>query len=341
MGVQEFSIPQDVHLLGMRDTNVRLEYPKNGRLLLGTTTNVQQSGSLSLRDLVCPMEISVVCHDLAVPRKFIDCLRCRSLDHPDRVRPFALFFNRTVGMNNEWKFIGRTETIYYDECHRFTTRLKVDLRSSVVLGQEIRVEIYSQLNQSRRIEDQLFLGVARCSLEDIITEHRIRREIPLVSPRLPNPGSVVLSADVVKPSAKLRSFCIKLSVSSKVKGRHRLFYVLSRKMYGGDYAAVYRSEVIGGKDGRFLAFCRDTQQVPVDKVMRLELFQYSSRTPHIPLGFVQTSVENLKALERKDDLPWWPLTDGDGSKVMHVGRVMLFDSIIQSRKLEFNVRVTM
>lgn len=341
MGVQEFSIPQDVHLLGMRNTSVRLEYPKNGRLLLGTTTNLQQGGSLSLRDLGYPMEISVICHGLAGPRRFSDCLRCRSLDHPDRVRPFALFFNRTVGMNNEWKFIGRTETIYYDECHRFTTRLRVDLRSSVVLGQEIRVEIYSQLNKSKRIEDQLFLGVGRCSLEDIITERGIRREIPLVSARFPNPGSVALSADVVKPSAKLESFCVKLSVSSKVKGRHRLFYVLSRKMHGGDYAAVYRSEVIGGKDGRFLALRRDTEQVPVDKVMRLELFQYSSRRPHIPLGFVQTTVGNLKALERMDNLPWWPLSDSDGSKVMHVGRVMLFDSVIQSGKLEFNLRVTM
>lgn len=324
--------------------SIRLRYPKSSRLLLGTTTNIQQPGFLKALETRYPLELSIECHNLHTPPRLLTRLSPRT--HPDRtrhIRPFALFFYRNGGVASPWELIGRTETVLYDDYHRFVTKLKVCCATQEDRRKELRVEVYDRRTKSDRTDDQTFVGAGQCSLEDIISQPLLRREIKLESMRVSNPGTVVISADAIKPCVETQRLCMHVDMASITKGQHRVFFVLSRQLQSGDYTAVYRSEVLGKDEKKFRPVVRDVAAITAgveDKLLRLEIFQYASRGAHTRLGFMQTSVDKLRKAARHSRLLWWPSTTCDGDSVIEIGRIVVLDSVVANGDLQLRLRVT-
>lgn len=324
--------------------SIRLQYPKSSRLLLGTTTNIQQPGFLKALETRYPLELSLEGHDLVPPPRLLPRLAMRGrADRRRLLRPFAVFFYRNGGVNSPWELIGRTETIIYDEYHRFVTKLKVCCATPEDRRKELRVEMYDRRTNSDHIEDQTFVGAAQCSLDDIISEPLLRREIRLESSRVVDPGRVVISADAIRPTPETHKMILNVDMASVTKGGHRVFFVLSRQLQSGDYTAVYRSEILGRDEKKFKTVVRDVSAITAgvdDKLLRLELFQFNGRAAPIRLGFMQTSVDKLKKTGRGSRLLWWPSAICDGDSVIEVGRIVLIESGKVDGNLKFRLRVT-
>lgn len=325
--------------------SIRLQYPKSSRLLLGTTTNIHQPGFLKALETRYPLELSVDCYDLTPPARLLSRLSMRPrTDRKYNLRPFAVFFYRNGGSNTPWELIGRTETVLYDDCHRFVTKLKVCCATAQDRRKELRVEVYHRRTKSDHIDAQLFIGATHCTLEDIISEPLLRRELRLDSCRTGYPGRIVISADAIRPASDFDKLALYLDFSSDFKNNYRVFFVLSRQLQSGDYTAVYRSEILNRDERRFRPVIRDVSAITAgvdDKLLRLELFQYNPRGAHVRLGFMQTSVDKLKKTGRGSRLLWWPSVSSEvGEHVLEVGRVVLLDSAADGDTIKFRLRIT-
>lgn len=327
--------------------SIRLQYPKSSRLLLGTTTNIQQPGFLKALETRYPLELSLECVDLTAPPRLLPRLvvvRSRS-DRKTSLRPFAVFFYRQGGTTTPWELIGRTETVTNDDHHRFVTKLKVCCATLEDRRKELRVEVYDRRTMSDHIDDQLFIGAAQCTLEDIISEPLLRRELRLDACRTANAGRIVISADAIRPTTDFNKLALNVDFASETKGKHRVFYVLSRQLQSGDYTAVYRSEILGREEKRFRTMLRELCAITAgvdDKLLRLELFQFHARGTHRRLGFMQTSVDKLKKTGRGNRLLWWPSVSSvhGNDNILEIGRVVLVDSSVDRDTLKFRLRVT-
>lgn len=311
--------------------SIRLQYPKSSRLLLGTTANLQQPGFLKALETNYPLELSLSCDSLTPPPKLFP--------FPRPLRPFAMFFYRDTPLT-PWELIGRTETVLHDVQHRFVTKLKVCCATSADRAKVLRVEVYDRRTRSERVEDQIFLGAAECTLEDIIAEPLLRRRMRLVSGRVTDPGWVTLAADVVRPVAGSGKIVMNVDMSSITKGTSRVFYVLSRQGFGGEYTPLYRSEVLGKAEKRFKPLTREVGAVTAgvdDKLLRIELFQWG-KGGSVRLGFVQTSLDKLRNTEVNGGLLWWPCGSGEGR--IEIGRVVLIEKDAVGKVLKFRLRVT-
>lgn len=325
--------------------SIRLQYPKSSRLLLGTTTNIQQPGFLKALETRYPLELSLECHDLTTPPRLLPRLPGRNrADRKWTLRPFAVFFYRNGGSTTPWELIGRTETILYDAYHRFVTKLKVCCATPEDRRKELRVEVYDRRSKSDHIDDQVFIGASQCSLDDIISEPLLRRDLQLECIRTAHPGRIVISADAIRPTVDYHKMTINVDMASVTKGNHRVFYVLSRQLQSGDYTAVYRSEILEREEKKFKPVMRDVSAITAgveDKLLRMEFFQYNGRGAHTRLGFMQTSVDKLKKTGRGSRLLWWPSADcEEGDNLIDVGRIVLLDSELSDGHLKFRLRVT-
>lgn len=313
------------------EPSIRLQYPKSSRLLLGTTANLQQPGFLKALEVNYPLELSLSCDSLANPPKFF------SFSRP--LRPFAMFFCRDHP-SNEWELIGRTETVTYDIHYRFVTKLKVCCATPADRSKVLRVEVYDRRTKSERMTDQLFVGAAECQLEDIISEPLLRKRMKLQSGRVSEPGWITLAADIVRPVEGEGKIALGMEISSITKGSGRVFYVLSRQGFCGEFTPVYRSEVLGKTEKRFKLFVRDTVAVTAgleDKLLRVEIFQWGKNGP-LRLGFVQTSLEKLRQSQLYSGLLWWPCEGGEGA--IEIGRVVVTEKELGDNASRFGLRVT-
>lgn len=331
--------------------SIRLQYPKSSRLLLGTTTNIQQPGFLKALETRYPLELSLECFDLNPGYRILPRLTGRPRgDRRWLLRPFAVFFYRNDESETSWELIGRTETILYDDYHRFVTKLKVCCATMEDRRKELRIEVYDRRTKSDDIDQHTFIGATQCVLDDIISEPLLRKELNLDSCRVSDPGRVIISADAIRPSLGVQKLSLSVDLASccfanLTKSQYyRVFYVLSRQLQSGDYTAVYRSEIVTRDGGRkFHPITRDVSAITAgvdDKLLRLELFQFNHRGPHTRLGFVQTSVDKLMKTTRGSRLLWWPSASSDDVDIIDINRVILLDSSAENGHVKFRLRVT-
>lgn len=317
-------------------TSIRLQYPRSSRLLLGTTANIHQPAFFKALETRHPLEISLECHALTPPLSIFGRVSRSNL------RPFALFFYR-ASPSDEWKLIGRTETVAHDLLHRFVTKLKVCCATMTDRMKMLRVEIYHHRIKGEQMADQLFIGSAQCTLDDIISEPLLRKQLRLESAKTAEPGSAILSADAIRPSDSSVKFALHVDMASVTKGNHRVFFVFSRQMQSGDYTPIYRSEVLGKDEKKFKPLVRELCAVTTgvdDKLLRLEVFQFAQRGAHTKLGFMQTSVDKLRTTKAHASLLWWPATSSDDDAVIEIGRVVVIEACVEKALLRFRLRVT-
>ena len=202
------------------------------------------------------------------------------------------------------------------------------------------MELYDRRSPNAPDEHQFFLGAAQCVLEDIVSEPLLRKEVALQSIKHLNPGSVIISAEAIRPGDGTL-LCIQLEVAPVTKMGSSMYFVLSRQLQSGDFTPVYRSEILGKNEHKFEDMNRDLAAVTggcEDKLLRIELYQWN-RGASKKIGFAQTTVRKLCETRRGGKLLWWP-GGSDVNRTVQVGRVMLTDCAMEDTTVMFRLRVT-
>lgn len=325
------------------NAEVRLQYPRNSRLLLGSLANVKQPGFLKALQTEYPVELSIECRDMVGARA--RGLIGRRPRFPVDLRPFAVFFFKAGGAGNPWQLIGRTETVLHDEFCRFVAKVKLSCPTAEERAKEIRVELFNQRTTSGLLKEQQFLGAVESSVEAISAEPLFRKELELQKSRALDACMMVLSADIIRPSLVAEKFTMNVDFSSITKGAARVFYVLSRQLPSGDFTPVYRSEILAPEQKRFASMTRQVDALTAgieDKLLRLDLYQMVGRKGVcLKLGFLQTSLKKMAMLESNKSLLWWPATnETEHPDFVEIGRVVMLETDTGDNHYRFLLRVT-
>jgi len=350
------------------NTEITLSYPRNQRLLLGTHSNLTAPGFHKAMQNDYPVEISIEVHDLTGPR--LRGLLGRRAKFPCEIHPFAVFLfkscapgsssfssssqdstanninNNNGGGEAVWQPIGRTETILYDDYIRFVAKVKLIVPNTQDRMREMRIELFNQLNGTGLLKDQQFLGAINCSVESIVSEPLFRREVPMKTSRDLEACSMILSADIIRPSIAPSKVTLNVDFSSITKGAAKCFYVMSRQLPSGDFTPVYRSEILDSDQKKFASMTRLVDALTAgvdDKLLKLEFYQAtkSRKNQCVKLGFLQTSLRKMKAMKWNQSLLWWPaVNDGNHPDFVQVGRVVMLENEIADDHSRFLLRVT-
>lgn len=327
----------------MAPKSIQLNYPKN-RLLLGTMTNMQQEnlGVHKALDIQYPLELSFDCTNLPHRQRWL------SRRTVPELRPFAIIYFKNPS-GGPWELIGRTETVFYDEYTRFVTKLKLSCATSQDRLKRIRVVVYDRRTASEGLREQRLIGSVECHLEDIVSQPLLSKTMPITSAETGGHtpqglGSVILSADVIRPVARDIMIRFNIEVASQAKGTKRMFFVLSRQIRSGAYTAIYRSEIMPSTTNRFAPVSRAIGAITAgveSKLLHIELYQYDPRgVAHIKLGFMQTTVAKLRDDSMTARQLWWPSAVSGIDDVVEVGRVMMTERDLNEDMLSFRFRFT-
>lgn len=327
----------------MAPKSIQLNYPKN-RLLLGTMTNMQQEnrGVLKALDIQYPLELSFDCANLPHRQRWL------SRRAVPELRPFAIIYFKNPS-GGPWELIGRTETVFYDEYTRFVTKLKLSCATSEDRMKRIRVVVYDRRTASEGLREQRLIGSVECHLDDIVSQPLLSRTLPISSAETGRHapqglGSVILSADVVRPVSRDVAITFNIEIASRCRRNCAMFFVLSRQIRSGAYTAIYRSEVMSSSNNRFAPVSRAIGAITAgveSKLLHVELYQYDPRrVAHIKLGFMQTTVAKLRDDSMTARQLWWPSAVSEADDVVEVGRVMMTERDLKEDMLSFRFRFT-
>lgn len=322
---------------------VRLQYPRNSRLLLGSLANVKQPGFLKAMQTEYPVELSIECSEILGAR--VRGLLGRRARFPTDLRPFAVFFFKEAGLGRSWQLIGRTETVLYDEYLRFVAKIKLACPTPEDRAKEFRIELFNQLTPSGMLKEQQFLGWVESSIDAIVAEPLFRKEYCVQKSRDLDMCQMVVSADLIRPSLVPARCTINVDFSSITKGAARVFYVISRQLPSADFTPVYRSEVLEAGQKRFASMDRlvDALTAGIDeKLLRLELYQVVDRRSRcIKLGYLQTSLKKMVTMDNHSSLLWWPAAnEARHPEFVEIGRVVLLHQEKADNHYKFLLRVT-
>lgn len=242
-----------------------------------------------------------------------------------------MILSRSGGSGAIWEMLGRTETVEWDEGSeglggvRFVAKLKVGVGSDIERMRELRVEVWDRKCKSDKIEDQRFVGVGGCCVEDVVNGGGWVKEV-VVGDLGGRVGRVRLGGEVIRRDGLevKGKVAVGVEMAGSVKGGMRCFYVLSRELPCGDFTPVYRSEVLDKGEKRFKPISRSVEVLAAgseDKLLRVELFKFDGKGEHCALGFAQASIGKLKKMSVNGNLLWWPSKYG-----LHIGRVVLTHS---------------
>lgn len=322
---------------------VKLQYPRNSRLLLGTLANVKQPGFLKALQTEYPVELSIECVNIVGARA--RGLLGRRARFPTDVRPFAVFFFKAGGADRPWQIIGRTETVLYDESARFVVKIKLACPTPEDRAKEFRIELFNRITVSPDLHEQQFLGAIESSIDAVVAEPLFRKEIAVQKSRDLDSCSIIVSADIIRPSLVPTRAIIDVHFSSITKGATRVFYVISRQLPSGDFTPVYRSEVLEPDEKRFASMERrvDALTAGVDeKLLRIELYQLVDRRSRcLKLGYLQTSLKKMMDMDWNSSLLWWPAAnETKHPEFVEIGRVVLLENDKSDSSNRFLLRVT-
>lgn len=330
----------------------RLKYPKSGRLILGAM-NANLDLGLSTFHLHEGLQISLSCTDL-VPSRLLKRLFFRFA----KLRPFAVIYQcepqRAINRNREleqdnsaengfiWKEVGHTETILYDVVYRFVSKFKVRFESPQDRNTRLRVEVYDDHNKNKDMHERNFIGAIDFSIDDILSEPLLCKKMGLISSRVADVGCLMVSGDAIRASCSghpsENKIHLHVEFAPSAKGPHGTFYVLSRQLQSGEYAAVYRSTVIRGNTHSFEVAVLGWPAITGgadDTVLRLEIYQYNRLSKIIELGHIRTSVERMKDVAIGEELLWWPSTISTRNKMINIEQAVLVNRSVGLRQSQF------
>lgn len=238
----------------------------------------------------------------------IECQYLPKIDVFSNSDPFCVLYTRD-SKNSPWKELGTTEKL--TNCHfpRFIKKFILSANPDLDMEKEVLVKVYGKGSLKKAIP----LGHAMCSLWEIIVSPGQCKVMKMDSINPNKDTWIILSADAQRKAGAERPVTINVKFDKSAKPRNKTFFMLNRSLKKARWTPIYRSEGHSNANREFTPakvsfadlFCGDEK-----KPMRLEFFQKRSGIDPKLVGFIQTSIKQIAAMEEGRVLPWWSGQDG-------------------------------
>jgi hypothetical protein len=171
------------------------------------------------------------------------CERLRDLDTFSKSDPFCVVECKTLGIQNEWMEVGRTECVM-DNLNPVWQK-KIVLDYNFEQRQMLRLRVYDLDSDGvgSKLESQDFLGVAECSLGEVVS-----KQSSGFSKELTEGGGAKIFIAAEEMSSNKEEVLLHFSAKGLDKmdwfGKSDPFLEFSRSTESNQYILVHRSEVI-------------------------------------------------------------------------------------------------
>ena len=227
----------------------------------------------------------------------IHCTNLKDKDIFSKSDPVCLLFENRGG---RWLEIGRTEMILNNLNPRWTKKFYISRNSHEdhQSPQELKFEVYDWDNQSQKTNGQDFLGRTEVNLATILTSPGKQ-----LSSSLKNGGGgkITILAEEINCNAREK---IRVQLEAQKLDRMDFlgssdpYFLLSKKMTNGQWALVYKSEVIKNNcNPRWLIMEKSVAELcngDYQRELKIEIFDYDSTSKDDVIGEFVTNLQSLK-----------------------------------------------
>jgi len=263
------------------------------------------------------------------------CEKLRDLDTFSKSDPFCVVECKTLGVQNEWMEVGRTECVM-DNLNPVWQK-KIVLDYNFEQRQMLRLRVYDLDSDSvgSKLESQDFLGVAECSLGEVVS-----KQSSGFSKELTEGGGARIFIAAEEMSSNKEEVVLQFSAKGLDKmdwfGKSDPFLEFSRSTESNQYILVHRSEVIKNTldpewrqfNIKVRALCNGDDE----RDIKVDIFDWNRSGDHEIIGTFHTNMRKLREGPGADnvyDVVNEKKRKKKGSKYKNSGTVTLKKSKVQ------------
>jgi len=263
------------------------------------------------------------------------CEKLRDLDTFSKSDPFCVVECKTLGVQNDWIEVGRTECVM-DNLNPVWQK-KIVLDYNFEQRQMLRLRVYDLDSDSvsSGLESQDFLGVAECSLGEVVS-----KQSSGFSKELTDGGGARIFIAAEEMSSNKEEVLLQFSAKGLDKmdffGKSDPFLEFSRSTESNQYILVHRSEVIKNTlnpewrqfNIKVRALCNGDD----DRDIKVDVFDWNRSGDHEIIGTFHTNMRKLRegpGAENVYDVVNEKKRKKKGSKYKNSGTVTLKKSKVQ------------
>jgi len=225
------------------------------------------------------------------------CEKLRDLDTFSKSDPFCVVELKTMGVQNDWMEVGRTECIM-DNLNPVWQK-KINLDYNFEQRQMLRLRVYDLDSDSvgSKLDSQDFLGMAECSLGEVVS-----KQSSGFSKELTNGGGAKIFIAAEEMSSNKEEAILQFSAKGLDKmdwfGKSDPFLEFSRSTESNKYILVHRSEVIKNTldpewrqfNIKVRALCNGDD----DRDIKVDVYDWNRSGDHEIIGTFHTNMRKLR-----------------------------------------------
>ncbi|XP_010013865.1 PREDICTED: copine-3 [Nestor notabilis] len=229
----------------------------------------------------------------------ISCTNLLDKDVGSKSDPLCVLLQNTSGQ--QWYEVDRTERVKNSLNPKFAKKFLIDYYFELV--QKLKFGIYDIDNKTFDLSDDDFLGEFECTLGQIVSSRTLTKPLVLKNGRPAGRGSITITAEEVKDNR-----VVVLEVEARKLDNKDFFgksdpYLEFHKQTGdGNWVMVHRTEVIKNNLNPvwrpFKISLNSLCYSDMDKLIKVECYDYDSDGSHDLIGSFQTTMSKLKEASR-------------------------------------------
>uniref|UniRef100_A0A672U0Q0 Copine 3 n=1 Tax=Strigops habroptila TaxID=2489341 RepID=A0A672U0Q0_STRHB len=233
----------------------------------------------------------------------ISCTSLLDKDVGSKSDPLCVLLQSTSGQ--QWYEIDRTERVKNSLNPKFAKKFLIDYYFELV--QKLKFGIYDIDNKTFDLSDDDFLGEFECTLGQIVSSRTLTKPLVLKNGRPAGRGSITITAEEVKDNR-----VVVLEVEARKLDNKDFFgksdpYLEFHKQTGdGNWVMVHRTEVIKNNLNPvwrpFKISLNSLCYSDMDKLIKVECYDYDSDGSHDLIGSFHTTMSKLKEASRSSPI---------------------------------------
>lgn len=244
----------------------------------------------------------------------IECRDLMKIDFFARHDSFAVIM--TAGkVSGTWEELDRSEVVKNCDSPRYVKKFRIPASSKLDQDTTYVVRIYTATSNMSALRDTDILGCTSFSISALLDSSQMDCTSDLISPRSgKKKGDIILSLDTIHHVQGSETIIFDIGVLLAATCKDQFEFVVSRTLKHGRFFPVYRSEVQSGQ------LCSKFNDAEISAqalhggdphaLFRVEMHRQAKDGRSEMLGYVQLSLERLKACSPGTALYWWSTKTG-------------------------------
>ncbi|XP_012867862.1 PREDICTED: LOW QUALITY PROTEIN: copine-3 [Dipodomys ordii] len=235
----------------------------------------------------------------------VSCDNLLDKDVASKSDPLCVLFLNTSG--HQWYEVERTERIKNCLSPKFSKTFIIDYYFEVV--QKLKFGIYDIDNKTIELSDDDFLGECECTLGQIVSSKRITRPLVLKNGKPAGKGSITISAEEIKDNRVVLFEMEARKLDNKdLFGKSDPYLEFHKQTSDGNWLMVHRTEVIKNNLNPvwkpFKVSLNSLCYGDMDKIIKVECYDYDNDGSHDLIGTFQTTMTKLKEASRNSPIEY-------------------------------------